>query len=90
MSGIATGGFGTYDGDITLGYVVNKKDMPVFDMVLADDVKYFSKERVTSEDFIGLTMENGWDNDLNQLRISESFGTLNVGDKIRENIQNLH
>ena len=82
MSGIATGGFGTYDGDITLGYVVNKKDMPVFDMVLADDVKYFSKERVTSEDFIGLTMENGWDNELNQLRISESFGTLNIGDKI--------
>ena len=82
MSGISTGGFGTYDSDITLGYVVNKKDMPIYEMILADDVKYFSKERVTTTDFIGLTMENGWDNDLNQLRISESFGTLNVGDKI--------
>lgn len=51
-------------------------------MVLADDSQYFSKEKVTAENFSAIVMENGWDNDLNQLRVSDSFGELNVGDKI--------
>jgi len=82
MTGISTGLFGTYDDGVTLGYVVNKKDMPVFDMILADDVKYFSKERVTSTKFSSIVMEDGWDNDLNQLRTNNSFGELRTGDKI--------
>lgn len=82
MTGISTGAFGTYEDGLTLGYVVNKKDMPVFDMILSDDVKYFSKEKVTSRRFSSIVMENGWDNDLNQLRTNNSFGELKVGDKI--------
>lgn len=82
MSGISTGQFGTYDDEKTLGTVVNKKDMPVFDMILKDDSKYFSKEKVTAQNFSAIVMENGWDNDLNQLRVNKSFGELNVGDKL--------
>lgn len=82
MSGISTGSFGTYDDERTLGFVVNKKDLPVFEMVLSDDAEYFSKERVTSNSFSATVMEGGWDNDLNQMRVSDSFGILNVGDKL--------
>ena len=82
MAGISTGAFGTYDSDITLGYVINKKDMPILEMNLSDDVKYFSKEKVTAPTFYGVAMEDGWNNDLNQLRISESYGQLRLGDKI--------
>lgn len=82
MSGISTGDFGTYDDTITLGYVVNKKSMPLFEMILNDSVSYLSGERVTSRVFSGYVMENGWDNDLNQMRVNDSFGNLIVGDKI--------
>ena len=81
-TGIATGNFGTYDDERTLGYIVNKKDIPVFEMVLSDDSEYISGEKVTSDSFSAVVMENGWDNDLNQLRVSESFGSLDLGDKI--------
>jgi len=82
MSGISTGQFGTYDDEKTLGTVINKKDMPVFEMILKDDSKYFSKEKVTAQNFSAIVMENGWDNDLNQLRVNKSFGELNIGDKL--------
>jgi len=82
MTGIATGAFGTYDDAITLGYLVNKKDVPVLEMVLRDDVSYLSKEKVTGPTFIGRVMEGGWDNDLNQLRVNDSFGNLRTGEKL--------
>jgi hypothetical protein len=82
MSGISTGEFGTYDDTRTLGHVVNKKDMPVFEMILNDNVAYKSAERVTSRTFSANVMEGGWDNNLNQLRLNNSFGILNVGDKL--------
>ncbi len=82
MSGISTGDFGTYDDTITLGYVVNKKSMPSFEMILNDNVNYLSGERVTSRVFSGNVMEGGWDNELNQLRINDSAGSLIVGDRI--------
>lgn len=82
MSGISTGTFGTYNGDLTLGYVINKNDMPIFEMVLKDDVEYLSNEKVTSNTFSANVMDTGWDNDLNQMRVTNSFGELNVGDKI--------
>ena len=82
MSGISTGAFGTYNDDTTLGIVINKKDMPNLEMVLNDDTSYKSTERVTSKTFSANVMEGGWDNKLNQLRLNDCFGTLNVGDKI--------
>ena len=82
MTGIATGTFGVYDDGITLGYLVNKKQVPQFEMVLKDDVAYLSKEKVTGPTFSGVAMEGGWDNDLNQLRVGKSFGQLRVGDKL--------
>ena len=82
MTGITTGTFGVYDDGITLGYLVNKKQVPQFEMVLKDDVAYLSKEKVTGPTFSGVAMEGGWDNDLNQLRVGKSFGQLRVGDKL--------
>ena len=82
MTGISTGTFGVYDDGITLGYLVNKKQVPQFEMVLKDDVSYLSKEKVTGPTFSGVAMEGGWDNDLNQLRIGKSFGQLRVNDKL--------
>ena len=72
-----------YDGEITQGTIINKKDMPVFNMVLSDDVRYQSGEKVTAQFFSGNVMENGWDNDVNQLRINNSIGNLFVNDKLR-------
>ena len=82
MTGITTGTFGVYEDGITLGYLVNKKQVPQFEMILKDDVKYLSKEKVTGPTFVGRVMEGGWDNDLNQLRVGNSFGQLRDGDKL--------
>jgi len=82
MTGISTGTFGTYSDDITLGYVVNKKVVPQFEMVLKDDVRYLSNEKVSANTYTARVMEDGWDNDLNQLRLIDSFGNLRVGDKL--------
>ena len=57
--------------------------MPVFNMVLSDDVRYQSGEKITAQFFSGNVMENGWDNDVNQLRINNSIGNLFVNDKLR-------
>jgi len=80
MSGISTGQFGTYNDEFTLGTVINQKDLPVFQMNLVDDVSYQSSEKVISSDFTATVMENGWDNNLNQLRMNDGYGTLQVGD----------
>jgi len=82
MAGIATGGFGTYDDDFNLGVVINKNDMPVFEMILKDDVNYFSNEKISSSKFSGIVMENGWDNKLNQMRLKNVSGQITVEDKI--------
>jgi hypothetical protein len=82
MSGIATGSFGTYDDQFNLGVVINKNDMPIFDMILKDDVNYTSNEKISSSTFSGVVMENGWDGQLNQMRLKNIFGEINVGDKI--------
>lgn len=81
MSGISTGTFGTYS-DERPGTVVNKKDMASFEMILVDDVTYQSSEKVTAFDFSARVLENGWTNELNQLRVTDAEGLLRVGDKI--------
>ena len=81
MSGISTGTFGTYS-DERPGTVVNKKDMASFEMILVDDVTYQSSEKVTAFDFSARVLENGWTNELNQLRVTDAEGVLRVGDKI--------
>ena len=45
MTGITTGTFGVYDDGITLGYLVNKKQVPQFEMVLKDDVKLICQKK---------------------------------------------
>jgi len=82
MSGISTGSFGTYSDQFNLGVVINKNDMPEFNMILKDDVNYLSNEKVSSLTFVGTVMEGGWDNNLNQMRLKNIFGEINVGDKI--------
>ena len=82
MSGISTGNFGTYDNEFYLGFVVNKKDVPIFKMNLIDDVNYFSSEIVSSDKFTARVMENGWDKNLNQLRLDAGRGEIEVGSKL--------
>jgi len=81
MSGITTGSFGTYNSD-RRGVVVNRKDMASFEMILKDDVNYQSSEKVISPKFSGKIMENGWDNKLNQMRITNGVGDLQIGDSL--------
>jgi len=82
MSGISTGSFGTYDTNINYGTVANVKDLAVFEMILKDDVDYKSREKVYSRKFSGTVMENGWDRNLNLLRLTDCVGELSVGDKL--------
>lgn len=82
MTGISTGSFGTYNDELNLGIVINKNDMPEFIMTLKDDVSYISNEKISSETFSGVVMENGWDNKLNQMRLKNISGEINAGDKI--------
>ena len=80
VAGIATGTLGSYDDDFTLGYISNAKDLAKFQMRLIDDAKFFSGERITSPKFEARVVENGWDVELNQLRLTDSQGELRVGD----------
>jgi len=82
MTGISTGTFGDYSDEFNLGTVINKNDMPVFEMILKDDVNYASNEVVTSPRFSGRIMERGWDGRLNQMRLKNVSGDITVGDKI--------
>ena len=80
---------GNYITTYGYGVVINKKDMPEFDMVLIDDLSYISGEKVTGVDNLGnsifsaTVMENGWDNDINQLRLIDAKGELEVGNKLK-------
>jgi len=84
VSGIAEN-FGEYTSDFGYGYVVNKKNMASFEMELEDDLSYFSNENIIgynlngSPIFTAKVMENGWDNNINQLRMIDSSGELEVG-----------
>jgi hypothetical protein len=90
MTGISTGSFGTYDSSLNNGTVVNKKNMAVFEMILKDDVNYLSKEVVSSVNFSGRVMENGWNGNLNILRLTDCSGTLIVGDKVRGEVSKIN
>ena len=82
-------GEGNYINGNGYGFVVNRKDMAEFEMNLIDDLSYISGERVTGFDNIGnsvfsaTVMENGWDNDINQLRLIDAKGELEVGNKLK-------
>ena len=82
-------GEGNYINDYGYGVIINKKDMPEFDMVLIDDLSYISGEKVTGFDNVGnsvfsaTVMENGWDNDINQLRLIDTKGELEIGNKLK-------
>jgi hypothetical protein len=82
--------FGTYNDDLTLGFVVNQKDIANFQMNIIDDAKYFSGEKVTSTNFSAKVLEDGWDNDINQLRLIDAQGVLNVGDKLYGQLSKLN
>ena len=80
---------GNYINGFGYGVVINKKDMPEFEMILIDDLSYISGEKVTGFDNLGnsvfsaTVMENGWDNDINQLRLIDAKGELEVGNKLK-------
>lgn len=82
-------GESNYENGFGYGYVVNKKDMAEFEMNLIDDLKYISGENVFGYDKTGNSVfsakvaENGWDNDINQLRMIDAKGELEVGNKLK-------
>lgn len=82
MIGISTGSFGTYNNSLNLGIVINKKDLPILEMNLLDDVNYFSNEIVNTNKFESIVMSNGWDGKLNQLRLDAGKGNLEIGSKL--------
>ena len=87
MNGIGLN-MGDYNTDINYGYVINKKDMAEFEMNISDDLSYISGENVVGYDsnnkvvFSAVVTENGWDNDINQLRLVDSKGELEVSNKL--------
>lgn len=81
---------GNYINTYGYGVVINKKDMPEFEMVLIDDLSYISGEKVIGITpsngnivFSATVMENGWDNDINQLRLINAKGELEIGNKLK-------
>ena len=87
MDGISAN-LGEYVSDFNYGFVVNKKDMAEFEMNVIDDLSYFSGEQVFGFDssgtnvFTAVVMQNGWDNNINQIRMIDSKGELKVGDRL--------
>ncbi len=79
---------GEYIGEFGYGYVINKNIMAEFEMVTIDDLGYFSNELVLGYDSLGnnvfsaKVMENGWDDGINQLRLIDSKGELELGNKL--------
>lgn len=78
--------FGTYDTATGYGCIVNKKDMPIFDMILKKN-DYINGETVNCLDidqnikFTGQVIaEDGWDVERSLIRITKSFGKLEKGD----------
>ncbi len=74
--------FGTYEDNFGYGFVVNKKDMPILRMNLSDDVNYLSNEKVTTNKFSASVLEDGWDGKLNQLRLIDCVGNLEIESKL--------
>jgi len=80
--------FGEYNSDNNFGYVINKKVMAEFDMEIIDDLNYFSGENVIGYNsnnvavFSASVMEDGWNGNINQLRLIDSKGELEVGNKL--------
>lgn len=83
FNGALLSGEANYSTDFGYGYLVNKKNMPQFKMNIIDDLSYLSGESVSSTDFNGIVMDDGWDNDINQLRVKDSKGTLRRGEKLK-------
>jgi hypothetical protein len=87
---------GEYTSDFGFGYVVNRADIAEFEMFTANDLNYFSNETVLgfnekgTNTFSAKVMKNGWDNDINELRLINVTGELKVGDKLRGNISLLN
>ena len=75
---------GEYTSDFGFGYVVNRNDIAEFEMFTANDLNYFSNETVLgfnergTNTFSAKVMKNGWDNDINELRLINVTGDLNV------------
>ena len=88
--------FALYTTDFGYGTVVNSKDMATFRMEIVDDLKYVSGERVLGYDtlnnntFSATVMEDGWDNEVNQLRLVNSSGELKKGYQLRGEISLLN
>jgi len=82
-------GESNYENGFGYGYVVNKKDMAEFEMNLVDDLSYISGESVVGFDgqgnavFSAKVAEDGWDNDINQLRMIDVKGELEIGNKLK-------
>lgn len=83
---------GNYTPDFGYGYVINKKDMAEFEMFITNDLSYYSDETVLgynsngTNTFSARVMKNGWDNDINELRLTDVKGNLNIGDKLKGEI----
>lgn len=75
-------GESNYFTDFGYGFVVNKNKMAKFEMILIDDLSYISGEKVYSNKFNAVVMDNGWDNEINQLRLDFSNGELKKNDKL--------
>ena len=87
MNGFGTN-LGDYNTDINYGYVINQKDIATFKMNIVDDLGYFSGENVVGYNslnqqvFTARVMESGWDNEINQLRLIDSQGKLEPGNRL--------
>ena len=88
--GISTVTLGEYDDDFTLGSIVNFNDMAKFNMLIIDDAKYISGEKVTSTKFEGFVAENGWNGNISQLRLRDTLGTLSSGDVLFGEVSKLN
>lgn len=79
---------GEYTSDFGYGYVVNRKDIAEFEMFIKNDLKYNSNETVLGYNnkgvntFTAKVMENGWNNNINELRLIDVKGDLNIGDRL--------
>lgn len=83
-----TNNLGNYVPDFGYGYVINRKDMAEFEMFISNDLEYLSEEVVLGYNSSGVNifsakvMKNGWNNNINELRLLDVSGTLSVGDRL--------
>ena len=88
MEGIGSN-LGNYNPDFGYGIVVNRKNMAEFEMVTANDLSYISEEKVLGYNernintFSATVMKDGWDNDINELRMVDAKGELKEGYKLK-------